>query len=421
LEDLYKNEIGMLLAYASEKGYVPIKKIIEVMDNHPEEALDEVVKYLEINGIEITRPTDVVSSKDETDEASAIDDEDFEDFLNDLQKEDVELEEFVEQVETEIQISDFTEYIVSSFRIDDPVKQYLHEIGQIDLLTVTEEINLSRTVQEGLVAQEKFDCYKSGQIKLSPNEVRLLERKIQDGNLARDHLIEANLRLVVSIAKRFINRGLHFLDLIQEGNMGLMKAVYKYDGTRGFRFSTYATWWIRQAISRALADQARTIRLPVHMVETINRINRTIKRLTQELKRDPTLKEIAEEVKMPFEKVQEIMRITQEPVSIDASIGDDEDNTLIDFIPDDGLNPLQFTEKQAFLEEVNNILQTLTPREETVIRMRLGFDDNRAKTLEEVGRELGVTRERIRQIETKAIRRLRHPSRIKRLLEYKKR
>lgn len=421
MEDLYKNEIGMLLAYASEKGYVPIKKIIEVMDNHPEEALDEVVKYLEINGIEITRPTDVVSSKDETDEASAIDDEDFEDFLNDLQKEDVELEEFVEQVETEIQISDFTEYIVSSFRIDDPVKQYLHEIGQIDLLTVTEEINLSRTVQEGLVAQEKFDCYKSGQIKLSPNEVRLLERKIQDGNLARDHLIEANLRLVVSIAKRFINRGLHFLDLIQEGNMGLMKAVYKYDGTRGFRFSTYATWWIRQAISRALADQARTIRLPVHMVETINRINRTIKRLTQELKRDPTLKEIAEEVKMPFEKVQEIMRITQEPVSIDASIGDDEDNTLIDFIPDDGLNPLQFTEKQAFLEEVNNILQTLTPREETVIRMRLGFDDNRAKTLEEVGRELGVTRERIRQIETKAIRRLRHPSRIKRLLEYKKR
>ncbi|HHU24563.1 MAG TPA: RNA polymerase sigma factor RpoD [Acholeplasmataceae bacterium] len=411
----------MLLAYASEKGYVPIKKIIEVMDNHPEEALDEVVKYLEINGIEITRPTDVVSSKDETDEASAIDDEDFEDFLNDLQKEDVELEEFVEQVETEIQISDFTEYIVSSFRIDDPVKQYLHEIGQIDLLTVTEEINLSRTVQEGLVAQEKFDCYKSGQIKLSPNEVRLLERKIQDGNLARDHLIEANLRLVVSIAKRFINRGLHFLDLIQEGNMGLMKAVYKYDGTRGFRFSTYATWWIRQAISRALADQARTIRLPVHMVETINRINRTIKRLTQELKRDPTLKEIAEEVKMPFEKVQEIMRITQEPVSIDASIGDDEDNTLIDFIPDDGLNPLQFTEKQAFREEVNNILQTLTPREETVIRMRLGFDDNRAKTLEEVGRELGVTRERIRQIETKAIRRLRHPSRIKRLLEYKKR
>ena len=420
MEDLYKNEIGMLLAYASEKGYVPIKKIIEVMDNHPEEALDEVVKYLEINGIEITRPTDVVSSKDETDEASAIDDEDFEDFLNDLQKEDVELEEFVEQVETEIQISDFTEYIVSSFRIDDPVKQYLHEIGQIDLLTVTEEINLSRTVQEGLVAQEKFDCYKSGQIKLSPNEVRLLERKIQDGNLARDHLIEANLRLVVSI-KRFINRGLHFLDLIQEGNMGLMKAVYKYDGTRGFRFSTYATWWIRQAISRALADQARTIRLPVHMVETINRINRTIKRLTQELKRDPTLKEIAEEVKMPFEKVQEIMRITQEPVSIDASIGDDEDNTLIDFIPDDGLNPLQFTEKQAFREEVNNILQTLTPREETVIRMRLGFDDNRAKTLEEVGRELGVTRERIRQIETKAIRRLRHPSRIKRLLEYKKR
>lgn len=421
MEDLYKNEIGMLLAYASEKGYVPIKKIIEVMDNHPEEALDEVVKYLEINGIEITRPTDVVSSKDETDEASAIDDEDFEDFLNDLQKEDVELEEFVEQVETEIQISDFTEYIVSSFRIDDPVKQYLHEIGQIDLLTVTEEINLSRTVQEGLVAQEKFDCYKSGQIKLSPNEVRLLERKIQDGNLARDHLIEANLRLVVSIAKRFINRGLHFLDLIQEGNMGLMKAVYKYDGTRGFRFSTYATWWIRQAISRALADQARTIRLPVHMVETINRINRTIKRLTQELKRDPTLKEIAEEVKMPFEKVQEIMRITQEPVSIDASIGDDEDNTLIDFIPDDGLNPLQFTEKQAFREEVNNILQTLTPREETVIRMRLGFDDNRAKTLEEVGRELGVTRERIRQIETKAIRRLRHPSRIKRLLDYKKR
>jgi len=421
LEDLYKNEIGMLLVYANEKGYVPIKRIMEVMNKHPEEALDEVVKFLEINGIEITRPTDVASVKDGTDEINSVDDEEFEDFLHDLQKEEPDLEELVEEVETEIQVSDFTEFIASSFRLDDPVKQYLHEIGQIDLLTVTEEINYSRTVQEGLVAQEKFDCYKNGQINLNSNELRVLERKIQEGNMARDHLIEANLRLVVSIAKRFVNRGLHFLDLIQEGNMGLMKAVYKYDGTRGFRFSTYATWWIRQAISRALADQARTIRLPVHMVETINRLNRSIKHLTQELKREPTLQEIAEEVKMPFDRVQEIMRIAQEPVSIDSFIGDEEDNTLIDFIPDEGLNPLQFTEKQAFREEVNNILQTLTPREETVIRMRLGFDDNRAKTLEEVGRELGVTRERIRQIETKAIRRLRHPSRIKRLLEYKRR
>lgn len=421
MEDLYKNEIGMLLDYANEKGYVPIKRIMEVMNKHPEEALDEVVKFLEINGIEITRPTDVASVKDGTDEINSVDDEEFEDFLHDLQKEEPDLEELVEEVETEIQVSDFTEFIASSFRLDDPVKQYLHEIGQIDLLTVTEEINYSRTVQEGLVAQEKFDCYKNGQINLNSNELRVLERKIQEGNMARDHLIEANLRLVVSIAKRFVNRGLHFLDLIQEGNMGLMKAVYKYDGTRGFRFSTYATWWIRQAISRALADQARTIRLPVHMVETINRLNRSIKNLTQELKREPTLQEIAEEVKMPFDRVQEIMRIAQEPVSIDSFIGDEEDNTLIDFIPDEGLNPLQFTEKQAFREEVNNILQTLTPREETVIRMRLGFDDNRAKTLEEVGRELGVTRERIRQIETKAIRRLRHPSRIKRLLEYKRR
>jgi len=420
LEDLYKNEIGMLLDYANEKGYVPIKRIMEVMNKHPEEALDEVVKFLEINGIEITRPTDVASVKDGTDEINSVDDEEFEDFLHDLQKEEPDLEELVEEVETEIQVSDFTEFIASSFRLDDPVKQYLHEIGQIDLLTVTEEINYSRTVQEGLVAQEKFDCYKNGQINLNSNELRVLERKIQEGNMARDHLIEANLRLVVSIAKRFVNRGLHFLDLIQEGNMGLMKAVYKYDGTRGFRFSTYATWWIRQAISRALADQARTIRLPVHMVETINKLMRITRKLTQEKRREPTPEEIAAEMKISVEKVQQIQKIAQEPISIDSTVGEEEDSSLADFISDQNTqNPLEFTEDRAFREEIEAVLQTLTPREEKVIRLRYGLDDNRARTLEEVGREFGVTRERIRQIEAKAIRRLRHPTRLKRLLQHR--
>ena len=276
-----------------------------------------------------------------------------------------------------------------SVSVDDPVKVYLKEIGRVPLLSSDEEINLAIRIADGDVA-------------------------------AKQRLSEANLRLVVSIAKRYLGRGMQFLDLIQEGNLGLIKAVEKFDYTKGFKFSTYATWWIRQAITRAIADQARTIRIPVHMVETINKLVRTTRRLTQEKRREPTPEEIAAEMKISVEKVQTIQRIAQEPISFDATVGEDDDSSLGDFIDDkDTLNPLEYTENMIYREEIEKVLQTLTPREEKVIRLRYGLDDNRPRTLEEVGKEFGVTRERIRQIEAKAIRRLRHPSRLKRLEQHR--
>ena len=273
--------------------------------------------------------------------------------------------------------------------VDDPVKVYLKEIGRVPLLSSEEEIDLA---------------------------IRIANGDVQ----AKQRLSEANLRLVVSIAKRYLGRGMQFLDLIQEGNLGLIKAVDKFDYTKGFKFSTYATWWIRQAITRAIADQARTIRIPVHMVETINKLVRTTRRLTQEKRREPTPEEIAAEMKISVEKVQTIQRIAQEPISFDATVGEDDDSSLGDFIDDkDTLNPLEYTENMIYREEIEKVLQTLTPREEKVIRLRYGLDDNRPRTLEEVGKEFGVTRERIRQIEAKAIRRLRHPSRLKRLEQHR--
>lgn len=272
--------------------------------------------------------------------------------------------------------------------VDDPVRMYLKEIGKVDLLTADDERDLAQRMQEGDIE-------------------------------ARDHLCEANLRLVVSIAKRYVGRGMSFLDLIQEGNLGLLKAVEKFDYTKGFKFSTYATWWIRQAITRAIADQARTIRIPVHMVETINKLVRAQRSLLQELGREPEVDELAKVLELKEDKVREIMKISQEPVSLEKPIGEEEDSHLGDFIPDDDApSPEHQTAFSLLKEQLNEVLATLTPREEKVLRLRFGLDDGRTRTLEEVGKEFDVTRERIRQIEAKALRKLRHPNRSKHLRGY---
>jgi len=416
LEELYKTELETLLEYAQEKGYVPLSKINEVFNNPLEELLDDVVKYLENANIEVTRDSEDVPNEEEL-LIEKVDDE-FEAFIEG--EVDEEFEDLATAVENEIKVADFDDIVSLSYNADDPVKMYLRDIGQIELLSITQEIELARTVQEGVASQQKLESFQKAGKTLSSEEMRDLNNKVEKGILARDMLIESNLRLVVSIAKRYLNRGLPFLDLIQEGNMGLIKAVYKFDPTKGFKFSTYATWWIRQSITRAIADQGRTIRIPVHMVETINKLMRITRKLTQEKRREPTPEEIAAEMKISVEKVQQIQKIAQEPISIDSTVGEEEDSSLADFISDQNTqNPLEFTEDRAFREEIEAVLQTLTPREEKVIRLRYGLDDNRARTLEEVGREFGVTRERIRQIEAKAIRRLRHPTRLKRLLQHR--
>ena len=272
--------------------------------------------------------------------------------------------------------------------IDDPVKVYLKEIGRVPLLSADEEIELAVRMSQG-------------------------------DEIARKRLSEANLRLVVSIAKRYVGRGMQFLDLIQEGNLGLIKAVEKFDHTKGFKFSTYATWWIRQAITRAIADQARTIRIPVHMVETINKVIRVSRQLLQELGHDPSPEEIADEMAMPVDKVREILKIAQEPVSLETPIGEEEDSHLGDFIPDEGASePSEAASFTLLKEQLVDVLGTLTPREEKVLKLRFGIEDGRTRTLEEVGKEFNVTRERIRQIEAKALRKLRHPSRSKKLKDF---
>ena len=417
MEEQYKNELQQLIDFAQKEQYLPLSKINEVFQNPAEELLDDIVKYLENEGIEITRESEEVPTENEL-LVEKVDD-DFEGFADEVEI-DEELEELTAICESEIKVSDFDDATASSHQADDPVKMYLRDIGQVDLLTITQESEFARTVQEGIASKEKIEAYAKLGKEISPEEMEKLQTKIQQGDQARDILIESNLRLVVSIAKRYLGRGLPLLDLIQEGNMGLMKAVYKFDPTKGFKFSTYATWWIRQSITRAIADQGRTIRIPVHMVETINRLMRTTRKLTQEKRRDPTPEEIAAEMKLTVEKVQQIQKIAQEPSSLDATVGEEEDTNLGDFIADTDIqNPLEYTESMIFREEIDAVLQTLTPREEKVIRLRYGLDDNRARTLEEVGKAFNVTRERIRQIEAKAIRRLRNPSRINRLKQHR--
>lgn len=285
-------------------------------------------------------------------------------------------------------VEDLELSIPEGINIDDPVRMYLKEIGKVPLLSADNEVSLAKRVEEGDIE-------------------------------AKRKLVESNLRLVVSIAKRYVGRGMLFLDLIQEGNLGLIKAVEKFDYTKGYKFSTYATWWIRQAITRAIADQARTIRIPVHMVETINKLIRISRQLLQELGREPMPEEVAKEMNMPIEKVREIMKIAQDPISLETPIGEEEDSHLGDFIPDDDAPaPAESAAFTLLKEQLINVLDTLTPREEKVLKLRFGIEDGRTRTLEEVGKEFNVTRERIRQIEAKALRKLRHPSRSKKLKDY---
>ena len=306
--------------------------------------------------------------------------------------------------------------LVDSFAIDDPVRMYLKEIGKVDLLTPEREIELAQAMSAGNMAKEQMEELEKMGEEI-PAEVREeLEKAIKAGKKAEQQLAEANLRLVVSIAKRYVGRGMLFLDLIQEGNLGLIKAVEKFDYTKGYKFSTYATWWIRQAITRAIADQARTIRIPVHMVETIHKVSRYSRQMLQELGREATAEEIGEKMGMTADKVREIMKIAQDPVSLETPIGEEEDSHLGDFIPDDDTpSPAEATSTNILREELNKQLHTLTPREEHVIKLRFGLYDGRTRTLEEVGKEFDITRERIRQIEAKALRKLRHPSRARHL------
>ena len=336
-----------------------------------------------------------------------------------FEKESIELVEDLDKELEEIEVSkeeleDLS--VPEGINIDDHVKMYLKEIGKVNLLTPEEELSLAKRMADGETAKEQLE--EIGE-EIDEDTKKQIDLLIADGEKAKKSLAEANLRLVESIAKGYVGRGMLFLDLIQEGNLGLIKAVDKFDYTKGYKFSTYATWWIRQAITRAIADQARTIRIPVHMVETINKLVRVSRQLVQELGREPTPEELAKELNMPVDKVREISKISQEPVSLETPIGEEEDSHLGDFIPDeDAPAPSEAASFVLLKEQLGAVLETLSEREAKVLRLRFGLDDGRARTLEEVGKEFDVTRERIRQIEAKALRKLRHPSRSKKLKDF---
>ena len=368
-EKTVEDSLRELIEKGKKVGKLTSKELMEVLESLTLDAeqIDKFYDQLENLGIE-TAGEDYLSPIDE-------------ESLPELE----ELEEIEEVTEEEIAS---TEAMVDTFSTDDPVRMYLKEIGKIPLLSADEELKLAESMANG-------------------NEE------------AKRRMAEANLRLVVSIAKRYVGRGMLFLDLIQEGNLGLIKAVEKFDYTKGYKFSTYATWWIRQAITRAIADQARTIRIPVHMVETINKVIRVSRQLLQELGHDPSPEEIATEMSLPVEKIRDILKIAQEPVSLETPIGEEEDSHLGDFIPDeDASEPSEAASFTLLKEQLMTVLSTLTPREEKVLRLRFGIEDGRTRTLEEVGKEFNVTRERIRQIEAKALRKLRHPSRSKKLRDF---
>ena len=401
-KEKFQQKLKDLLALAKKKKnmleYQEISDFFADMQLEAEQ-FDKILDFLEANNIDVLRITD-----DDSDDEILLDVDD----------------------EDEIEVEKIDLSVPDGVSIEDPVRMYLKEIGKVPLLSAEEEIELAKNMEAGAVAKEKIAILKSRgenateeELEEIKEEIKNLQKDLDAGDEAKKRLAEANLRLVVSIAKRYVGRGMLFLDLIQEGNLGLIKAVEKFDYRKGYKFSTYATWWIRQAITRAIADQARTIRIPVHMVETINKLIRVSRQLLQELGREPSPEEIAAEMNMPVERVREILKISQEPVSLETPIGEEEDSHLGDFIQDDNVPvPADAAAFTLLKEQLEEVLGTLTEREQKVLTLRFGLEDGRARTLEEVGKEFNVTRERIRQIEAKALRKLRHPSRSRKLKDY---
>ncbi len=392
-KDLDYDEIKELLSKGQGRGILTQDEISESLQglNLTAEQMDHLYMLLDELNVEV-----VDGPTDET--------------LQDLEEEvGADAGERIDNLERELELAGKTP-------TNDPVRMYLKEIGKVPLLTAQEEVELARMIEEGEEASAKL---REMGDKLSREEQRALRRKEKQGQEAKRKLVEANLRLVVSIAKRYVGRGMLFLDLIQEGNLGLIRAVEKFDFRKGYKFSTYATWWIRQAITRAIADQARTIRIPVHMVETINKLIRVQRQLLQELGREPTPEEIAERMELTPEKVREIIKVSQEPVSLETPIGEEEDSHLGDFIEDsDAVVPVDAASFILLQEQLEDVLNSLSEREREVIKLRFGLVDGHPRTLEEVGREFGVTRERIRQIESKTLAKLRHPTRSAKLRDY---